>query len=695
MKVAVIEDDQTNREQLAAQLRRYAAERNAALDVSCFASVESFLFGYHFDCDLALLDIAMSGTDGIEGWDYAKEMAFPFGYGLSYTQFEQSIEPGSFAYDAETDEFSIAVNVKNVGDAAGKSVVELYVQTPYTDYDRENLVEKSAIQLVGFAKTDTLAPAGEEGDAQRVTITVDRYLLASYDTNGAAGYILDGGNYYFAVGDDAHDAMNNILAKKFEAENISPDACLPLTDQNGQVVEDDASKAVLYDGIAALDTESYRYAEADESVRVTNVMTGYEASDINAFIPGSVTYLTRGGGGNDWSTSFPEPVVLAATDEMIDILNGKTYQKPADAPDKSSFKMGVSSGISFFDMKDEPYDSEKWDIFLDQFTLAELLTIEKDSYGAEAATGDINRPKTTIGDGPDGNMFEYRYGDELVGTCYTNQVVLASTWNIELIRQRGDLLAEDALYSGVQALCAPGANLHRTPYGGRNYEYYSEDSVMTYLYVAEQCAAMQAKGLMAELKHFAANDQETNRNGVATFMTEQRYRQENLKAFEGAFTEGGALGTMGALNRIGCVAMSASNASQNKILREEWGYRGYVITDSSVASKNYIHSVECLVARSDFFCLDSRQNDIRDAINSGDGYVLQCLREANKRFYYAFARSNLVNGLSADYVATATTYWWMSAILAIEIVLGVLACGCLAMHLVGRYVVGRKGEVRQ
>ena len=163
MKVAVIEDDQTNREQLAAQLRRYAAERNAALDVSCFASVESFLFGYHFDCDLALLDIAMSGTDGIEGWDYAKEMAFPFGYGLSYTQFEQSIEPGSFAYDAETDEFSIAVNVKNVGDAAGKSVVELYVQTPYTDDDRENLVENRPFSWSGSQRRIPLPLRGKRG----------------------------------------------------------------------------------------------------------------------------------------------------------------------------------------------------------------------------------------------------------------------------------------------------------------------------------------------------------------------------------------------------------------------------------------------------------------------------------------------------------------------------------------------------
>ncbi len=619
--------------------------------------------------------------EGDEGWNYAAEVVFPFGYGLSYTSFTQEIVPDSFRYDETTDEFTIQVRVKNTGSVSGKNVVQLYVQVPYTDYDRENLVEKSAVQLVGFTKTGMLAPGAEE----TVAITVDRYLLASYDENGSKHYILDEGNYYFAIGEDVHDALNNILAKKAENEMIVD---LKLYDAAGNAVAGDPGKAVIHNE-SVFDDQSYRNSKHGNGIEVTNAMNGRESTDVNDFIDGAVTYLTRGGRGNDWSTSFPAPVKLTASDEMIDILNGKSYSTPENAPAKSSFAMGVDAGLSLYDMREVPFESEQWDTFLDQFSLGQLLTIESDNYGSKAIEGSINKPATKIGDGPDGNMFHYLYGDKGVGTCYPNQVVLASTWNIELIGKRGDFLAEDAMHSGVNVLCAPGANLHRTAYGGRNYEYFSEDAIFTYLCVSAECKAMQEKGMLAEIKHFVANDQESNRNGVATFMTEQRYRQEQLKAFEGAFTKGGALATMGSLNRVGMVAASASRASLTQILRGEWGFQGAVITDSSVASKSYIHSIECLVAGSDYFCLDTRTDDIRNAINSGDGYILQALREANKHYYYAYSRSNLMNGL-AERTASADLYWWMIAIYAVEGVLGAAAAGSITMYFLGVFMAKRK-----
>lgn len=625
----------------------------------------------------------------VRGWDYAYEIVYPFGYGLSYTQFRQTIVADSFQYNAETDEFSVDVLVENIGEVAGKSVVQLYVQQPYTEYDRENLVEKSAIQLVGFEKTDLLSPAGTEGSSETVTVTVDRYLLASYDENQAKGYILDAGNYYFAIGDDAHDALNNILAYQADSEDMQ--LHLPLVDAAGNEVQGDEANVCVY-SLEELDTASYRYSEYGEGVEVTNAFEGDQAIDINDFLPADqqITYLTRGGRGNDWSTSYPQPIRIAATDEMIEILNNKTYQTPADAPSVDSFKMGVDAGISLIDMKDVPLDDEKWDTFIDQFSLKELLVIAKDSYGTEPITGTINKPATQIGDGPDGSQFTYNFGDELEGTCYVNEVVSASTWNKEIIRQLGDFIAEDCMYQGTNGLWSPGANLHRTPYSGRNFEYYSEDSIMTYIYVSIECQAMNAKGLLAEPKHFAGNDQETNRVGVATLMTEQRFRQECLKGFEGAFTLGGCLSTMTAMNRIGLVPMTASDATQNVVLRKEWGFKGATITDALPSWKNYARTLESIVGGSDFFCFDDRVLDLQRAISGGDGYILQCVRESNKRFYYAFLQSNLVNGLTNDVVVTSFVAWWQPALIAANIAFSVLAVGALAFAVGGTVLEKRE-----
>lgn len=588
-------------------------------------------------------DAGMYASSG-SGWNYADEVVFPFGYGLSYTTFSQTLDEVEVGEDTVTAK----VTVKNTGDTAGKSVAELYAQTPYTDYDREYDVEKSSIQLCGFAKTDNLEP----GEEQQLTITVDKYLLASYDANGAEGYIMDAGDYYFALGDDAHDALNNVLAAKGAGN---------LVDETGASVSGDKGKTYQWT-LEELDTTSFRYSAATGE-EVTNQ---FENADLNTWIPDGVTYLTR----EDWQGTFPEPVEITATEEMMEEIDGHFYEKPEDAPSVSDFTQGADNGLTLVDMKDVSYDDdETWDKFLDQLTLEEMASILDDNTGTDEVLA-VNKPAQINNDGPDGVRGNYLYGDKREATCYVNEVVAASTWNTDLLTRLGNFIAEDCLYTGLTQLWSPGADLHRTPFGGRNFEYFSEDSVQTYLYVACEVRAMTDKGVNVAIKHLAGNDQELYRYGLATFMTEQTWRQNNLKAFESAFTQGGALSTMTAFNRLGITYVGHSPELMKQVLRNEWGFQGVNITDARFAAE-YMHTAECLASGTDMFCM-SCMSDGEDFFNTvpiadmavsqiqetDDGYLLQCLRDVNKHFYYAMAHSNLINDLSSDAQIVRVTPLW-------------------------------------
>lgn len=605
-------------------------------------------------------------------WNYADEVSYPFGFGLSYTTFEQTLDSLT---ENDDNTFTAVVTVRNTGSVAGKDVVQLYVQTPYTQENIQNKVEKSAIQLVGFGKTKELKPQEE----QQITITVDKYLLASYDNtlevDGAKGcYILDAGDYYFAIGDDAHDALNNVLAAK---------GATGMVDHEGNSVTPDSASTTKKWALNAKDTETYRYSQYT-GARVSNQ---FDDMDINYWQKNAVTYLTR----SDWQGTFPKPVELSANAEMIKAIDGYNYVKPEDAPSVTSFKQGVGSGLTIVSMKGLSYDDPLWEDFLNQFSIDELAKILIDQLGTEAVSK-VSKPSQTNTDGPDGAQMSYMIHDEtgtlvnsgVPGTLYPNQVVLASTWNADLISTRGNFLGEDALITHTAQLWSPGADIHRTPFSGRNFEYYSEDSYLSYLCSGIEVKAMTDKGVNAAIKHFASNDQETNRSGMNTFMTEQTFRQSCLRGFEGAFTIGKAKGTMTALNRLGCTYAGASGAMLNNVLRGEWGFQGVCITDAATASSFYVHTVDCVVNGIDMFCMSpaSRADEVVSRINQGDGYVLSCLRNTNHNFYYAFANSNLMNGISSNTRIIPLTPWWQTAIIGVDIGLGVLTAAALVIYLV-------------
>ncbi len=602
------------------------------------------------------------GSSTGDYWNYAEEVQFPFGYGLSYTDFSLELVSGSYNENNVGSEFTFEVKVTNTGNTAGRRSVQLYFQAPYEDYG----VEKSAIQLVGFGKTGELAPKGQQGDSETITITVDKYLLASYDYEVAEGYILDAGDYYFAVGDSVHDALNYVLKEK-EATGMK--------NIDGGDFKADSLKKVWKWNQAELDTETYRYSRYGEKVEVTNRL---HEVDLNYWIEDGVTYLSR----SDWSGTYPtEPTQITLTAEMAREIGGNYYEEliPEDAPSVSDFTQGAENGIPFVSMYGVDYDDDIWEDFLDQLSIEEMLSVTVEYFQSSEVIS-VNKPFNYNNDGPDGirggfNIFDEN-GEklpEISGECtmFVNEVVLASTYNYDLIRNRGNMMGEESMFATCPQMWSPGANLHRTPYNGRHFEYYSEDSNLAYLCTGVEVKAMRAKGVVTAIKHFVGNNQETNRRGLSTFSNEQAFRMNDMRAFEGAFTVGGANSTMTSYNRVGMRTLSQNDVMQEEILRGEWGFKGVIISD---AVAGYMHPRESLIAGNDMWCMcgEGHIDSVRQAIANGDGFMLQNLRRANKNYYYAYCNSNLTNGLSATTKIISIKNWWEYTLDTINLVLLIL-----------------------
>lgn len=276
------------------------------------------------------------------------------------------------------------------------------------------------------------------------------------------------------------------------------------------------------------------------------------------------------------------------------------------------------------------------------------------------------------------------------------KIVAAQTWNKELLEERGNIIAEDAMFVRTSQLWSPGANIHRTPFSGRNFEYYSEDAVFSYIASAHQTKAMQAKGLNASIKHFAGNNQETNRNSILLFSSEQGFRQNSLKGFEGAFRIGGALGTMLSMGSIGTTAdLYVDQVLLTNLLRDEWGFKGLTITDS-VAGQTQVETITALVAGVDTFNADSGRASIvqKHIVANKDGYVLDALRTANKRFYYGMVRSNMMNGVGIDTVVANFVPWWQKALVGILIGNGIVTVGITGTYVYMSYFRRKEDEKR-
>ena len=611
------------------------------------------------------------GSSTGKAWSYTDEVSYPFGYGLSYTTFDQTLD----SVEVTDDTVTVTVTVTNTGDVAGKSVVQVYAQTPYGDYEKENLVEKSAIQLVNFDKTDVLEP----GESETVTIECDKYLLASYDYTNTQGYIMSEGDYYISVGDNAHDALNNVLAAK---------GASGMVDVSGAPSSGSVDKT--YTWSEEFDDTTYRTSQYTDE-EVTNQ---FADCDINYWIEDSVTYLSR----NDWDGTYPTaPVQIEATDEMIEVLGGEYYEKPEDALSIDDYTQGDNQGIPLASMIGKDFNDEDWETYLNQFTVEELATLTADNFGtAEIPT--VGKPAVVVGDGPDGvggKFDEEKYGDGRDDCCFPCENILASTFNKELLQRRGELMAEEAMYLGMAQVWMPGVNLHRTPFGGRNFEYYSEDAVMSYLCIIPEVQAMESKGVHAGAKHVAGNDQENNRQGISVFFNEQAYREGALRGCESAVTEGGGMAVMHGFNRLGMKWCSSSEALCTQVLRNEWGFYGQQETDAVATDEGYrAHFTTSLAAGTNTYCLDfsgASSRAITAAIESNDdGYLLGKLRDSAHYYLYIIANGSIMNGYSVDSKVVAVTPWWQPTMYVIIGVFAVLDIFLIVILVRGK----RKDTIR-
>lgn len=605
------------------------------------------------------------GSSTGEAWDYAKEVQFPFGYGLSYSEFEQKLEK----VEVEEDTITVTVSVTNTGDMAGKSVVQVYAQTPYGEYEKENLVEKSAIQLLDFAKTDILEP----GESQTLTIECDKYLLASYDYTKAKTYILSEGEYYISIGEDAHDALNNVLAAK-GAEGM--------LDVLGNKTEADAQKTYRWE--EEFDDEKYAVSQYTGN-EITNQ---FDDCDINYWVEDAVVYVSR----NDWDATYPrEATQVAASKEMMDVLRGDYYEKPEDAPSVDSFVQGDNQGIPLAAMAGIEYDDPLWETFLNQMTLDELAVFTSDMMGSSEVPS-VGVPAVRLGDGPDGfaaTFDEEKYGDGRDVCCFPCELVLASTFNKELMLRRGELLGEACLYTNRAGGWMIASNLHRTPFGGRNFEYYSEDGVMNYLCSIPATLGMESKGVYAAPKHFVGNDQEFNRQGVACFFTEQGLRENALRGFEGSMAAAKCKGVMQAFNRLGLKWCSSSEALCTEIAVNEWGFQGIQITDAIAYGGQYKRYFSTsLSVGTDCWCIDFNKDVpaalVEEITKNDDGNLLRMLRESAHEFYYVVANNAVMNGYGSNSKVVSITPWWQPAMYVIIVVVAVLDMLCIAMLILGK-----------
>lgn len=566
------------------------------------------------------------GTGNAGEYAYGDDVAYPFGYGLSYTDFEYS--DMSVKYNEATDQFEVTVTVKNTGDTySGKETVQVYSQSPYTEYDVKNGVEKASVALCGFAKTGELEP----GASETVTVYVDKRDLASYDTYGAGTYILDDGDYYLTIGTDAHNAVNNTLAAKgYTVAN---------TDGRMDV---DGNAALAYKWTQDK-FDATTYATSKNGTAIENQLSDADVN-LNKAVNESVTYLTR----NDWAGTFPkESVQLTLTEQLIADLQDVQYD-PENYQEKVMPTMGADNGLTLYDMIGLDYDDEKWQLLLDQLEFNEMVSLIGDAFHWTMPVKSIEAPGTRDENGPQGLTASLLGSDatQLEATAFTSEDVMAATFNVDLMTEIGKVIGNNCLHANIACLYGPGNNMHRTPYGGRNFEYYSEDAFLSGKMSAYEVAAIQAKGVHVVMKHFALNDCEQERIGLGVWLNEQAAREIYLKAFQAPFEEGNANGVMVAYTRWGTTWSGGNHGLMTKIMREEWGSNGMSITDNVLTT--YVNGVDGILAGTTIFdaMMPYVTNQLPEYKN--DPVIVTAMREACHHNLYAIAHSVGMNGVGEN-----------------------------------------------
>lgn len=587
---------------------------------------------------------------------YQDDVSFPFGYGLSYTTFSYS--DFKVTENAEKDAFDIQVTVKNTGEVAGKHSVEIYLQKPYTDYDRENGLEKASVELAGFTKTGLL----QADQSETVHVTVKKSQLKSYDSNKAKTYILEKGDYYLTLGKDSHHAVNNILTNKSSKNEAK------LTGEDGQ-----SSLSYRY-RVDQDDFTTYSVSEYTKE-KITNQLDHADMNRYEGRGDNHVTYLSR----NQWKDTYPKAVnpFVVTTKMKEDLTSHKPLPNDGALPTYDSGKK-----MSLIELRGLDFENEKWDELLDSMSKEDQIKLVTDGQLVTTTLSSINLPGTIEKDGPTAVTTTQ------TGSSFPSEGIWASTLNRELIQKIGDAFAEDILLSEVHGIYAPGVNIHRTPFGGRSNEYFSEDPYLSGISAVYEIQGLQSKGIVTHLKHFAFNNEETYRNGICIWLNEQSAREIYLLPFELAVTQGKTGAVMSSFNRSGCLWTGGDSNLSIQILQKEFGFKGYSITDMGSANGGtYMVYDDAYMGGTNLFMGPS--NTLDEYKNNAS--FLQMVRESSHRILYTIVNQSVaMNGITSSTDVKTITPWWETTINALCISTGVLAFLFLAGYLVSVYFLKKQ-----
>lgn len=586
----------TNLDDVAAAAK--AAWERADGIVSFVNYVEGIYVGYRF--------FETAAEEGLI--DYDETVMYPFGYGLSYTTFSQEMGDLQVADDS----IRVDVTVTNTGDTAGKDVVELYYNPPYTDGG----IEKASVNLVAFDKTDLLEP----GQSQTLTLTFHVEDMASYDTYGTGHYVVEQGDYAISLRTDSHTVVDT---------------------KTYQVAAD-----IVYD--------ENRTHNGDLAV----------AENRFDFVEGNVSYLSRSGGFANYAeaTAAPASYVL---DETLGTVQGNGTYNPAEHnnPDDVMPVTGARNGMELFELRGADYDDPRWETLLDQVTVDEMVELIAFGGHQNAAVDSVGKIRILDTDGPAG-VNSSTLG--AFGTGYCSEVVLAQTWNTDLATEFARTMGQEFADYNITGWYAPSMNMHRSAFGGRDFEYFSEDSVLSaQMAVAEVNGALES-GMYPYIKHFAFNEQEVNRNALlCTWMNEQSMREIYLKPFEDAVKSNadGKIAVMSAYNYIGTEWSGGSPELLKEVLRDEWGFKGMVISDY-FGNYGYMDADRAVRGGTDMM-LGTAGNEAIMTDLSATSVI--AMRQAVKNIFYT-----TVNSSAYENYVPGTTPTWLQMVYGIDAALAAI-----------------------
>lgn len=629
----------------------------------CFNEYEEGIYvGYRYYETAA----AESLAGNYEGFDYDSAVVYPFGYGLSYTDFTMEYD-GTPEY--KDGVFTFNVKVTNNGEVAGKNVVELYMEAPYT----AGGIEKSKVVLVGYAKTDVI----ETGATENVTITVNQEDLASYDYKNNGCYVLEAGNYKFYLSENAHSWST--IAADDASHVFAADLDEVIYNEDNKRESDDVAATNQFDYVSDVFSDT---AEEGTPLNMSR-------ADFAGTFPTAPTEADM-----EADAEIKEALETVFSEETDSVL-GNVEGSKVYTDEMPTIK--ADNGLNLIDLRGADFEDASWDLLLDELDMSEVANMLANAGFNTAEMLSIGKSATLDYDGPMGwSTWVSANGTDAICLGFPAEEMLAATWNTELAYDMGIMIGEQGLYNGFNGWYAPAMNTHRNAFAGRNYEYFSEDGLLAGTMAAREVSGAMEKGVYSYIKHFALNDKEDGRNGMAVFANEQAIREIYLKPFEECIKNAAATITyndedgnsttkeikaataiMSSYNRIGTTWAGGTYSLMTQVLRNEWGFDGMACTDYFGGSA-YMDSDLGTRAGNDVMLNTFADGSLSDQ-KSATGVAV--MRNAAHHVLYTVANSNAMQGVASGSTITYKLAGWQKALIAGDVVAGIIFVGGLVLVL--------------